>query len=50
MDFFDWEQTQMDEKKLDDLLIMKLEERWRELLADADELIEQEEKRVRGEG
>lgn len=40
----------MDEKKLDDLLTMKIEERWRELLADADELIEEEEKRVRGEG
>ena len=33
----------MDEKKLDDLLTMKIEERWRELLADADELIEEEE-------
>jgi len=36
----------MDEKKLDDLLTMKLEERWQELLADADEAIQQEEERI----
>jgi hypothetical protein len=33
----------MDERTLDDLLNMKLEERWRELLADVDELIQQDE-------
>ena len=46
----------MDERTLEDLLNMQLEERWRELLADVDELIRQDElieegeKRVRGEG
>ena len=43
MDSFDWEQTQMDERTLDDLMNMQLEERWRELLADVDELIAQDE-------
>ena len=33
----------MDERTLDDLMNMKLEERWRELLADVDELIQQDE-------
>jgi len=33
----------MDERTLDDLMNMKLEERWRELLADVDELIRQDE-------
>lgn len=36
----------MDEKKLEDLLAMELEERWQELLADADEAIQHEEKRI----
>jgi len=33
----------MDERTLEDLLNMQLEERWRELLADVDELIAQDE-------
>mgnify|MGYP007028035782 FL=1 len=33
----------MDERTLEDLMNMKLEERWRELLADVDELIQQDE-------
>lgn len=33
----------MDERTLDELMNMKLEERWRELLADVDELIAQDE-------
>lgn len=33
----------MDERTLEDLLNMHLEERWRELLADVDELIRQDE-------
>ena len=36
----------MDEKKLDELLTMDLEERWKELLADADDAIQQEEERI----
>ena len=36
----------MDEKKLDELMTMKLEERWQELLADADDAIQQEEDRI----
>ena len=36
----------MDEKRLDDLMTMKLEERWQELLADADDAIQHEEKRI----
>ena len=36
----------MDEKRLDDLMTMKLEERWQELLADADDAIHQEEERI----
>ena len=36
----------MDEKKLEDLMTMKLEERWQELLADADGAIQQEEDRI----
>ena len=36
----------MDEKKLDELMTMNLEERWKELLADADDAIQQEEKRT----
>jgi len=36
----------MDEKKLDELMTMKLEERWQELLADADGAIQQEEDRI----
>tara|TARA_R100000734_G_C3221020_1_gene32563 strand:- start:11 stop:145 length:135 start_codon:yes stop_codon:yes gene_type:complete len=33
----------MNERTLDDLMNMQLEERWRELLADVDELIAQDE-------
>ena len=33
----------MDERTLDELMNMQLEERWRELLADVDELIRQDE-------
>ena len=31
-----------DERSLDELLMMDLQDRWRELLADADELIDRE--------
>ena len=37
----------MDEKELEDLLAMELEERWRELLNDADDAIKQEEERTK---
>jgi len=36
----------MDEKSLDELMQMSQEERWQELLADADEAIQHEEKRI----
>ena len=36
----------MDEKSLDELMQMSQEERWQELLADADEAIQQEEERI----
>ena len=36
----------MDERTLEELHQMKLEERWRELLADADDAIRQEEERI----
>ena len=37
----------MDEKSLDELMQMSQEERWRELLADADDLIQEEEERIK---
>ena len=36
----------MDEKELDELMQMSLEERWQELLNDADEAIHHEEDRI----
>ena len=36
----------MDEKSLDELMQMSQEERWQELLADADDAIQHEEKRI----
>jgi|TARA_Y100000004_G_scaffold47868_1_gene52697 hypothetical protein len=38
----------MDEKTLDELMTLSLEERWRELLEDVDELIQLEEDRLHG--
>lgn len=38
----------MDEKSLDDLMTLSLEERWLELLDDVDELIQLEEDRING--
>ena len=38
----------MDEKTLDELMTMSLEERWMELLDDVDELIQLEEDRLNG--
>ena len=38
----------MDEKTLDELMTLSLEERWRELLEDVDELIQLEEDRLNG--
>ena len=51
MDSFDWEQTQMDERTLDELMKMDLEERWRVLLAEVDEKMEElQEKQDRAAG
>ena len=51
MDSFDWEQTQMDERTLDELMKMDLEERWRILLAEVDEKMEElQEKQDREAG
>ena len=36
----------MDEKSMDEIMMMSLKERWMELLADADELIKLEEDRL----
>ena len=38
----------MDEKTLDELMSLSLEERWMELLDDVDELIQLEEDRLHG--
>ena len=38
----------MDEKTLDELMTMSLQERWMELLDDVDELIQLEEDRLNG--
>jgi|TARA_R100000008_G_C3532823_1_gene140244 hypothetical protein len=38
----------MDEKSLDELMTMKLEERWMELIEEADELIRLEQDRLEG--
>jgi hypothetical protein len=38
----------MDEKTLDELMTLSLEERWMELLDDVDELIQLEEDRLNG--
>jgi|TARA_B100000073_G_C23314808_1_gene404272 hypothetical protein len=38
----------MDEKTLDELMSLSLEERWMELLDDVDELIQLEEDRLNG--
>ena len=41
-------ETGFDERSLDELMTMDLQDRWRELLADADELIDDDQKDPNG--